>query len=95
MLLANYFLRKHGRPKLTLSNDVQKILLAYDFPGNVRELENAMQRTAILCHDKSVQKEHLPPEMQHQPISQKSWGTFADEKQRLLQEFEKSILLMR
>ena len=51
-LLARHFLRRssaEGEPALRLSNEAVEALNAYAFPGNVRELENAMTRAVALC----------------------------------------------
>ncbi len=62
-LLANYFLRefsgKSGR-KLTLSPETLRILLNYSFPGNVRELQNSMQRAVVSASESVVMPEDLP-----------------------------------
>ncbi|MCL1908286.1 MAG: sigma-54 dependent transcriptional regulator [Holophagaceae bacterium] len=49
---VNHFLsnacKRHGKPPMALSQDAMKLLGAYSFPGNVRELENLMERFAAL-----------------------------------------------
>ncbi|NTX01140.1 sigma-54 dependent transcriptional regulator [Myxococcus sp. CA040A] len=51
--LIGTFLReacaKNGRRPLTLSPDALSVMSAYDYPGNVRELRNLVERLAILC----------------------------------------------
>ena len=51
--LINTFLSeacvKNGRRPLTLSPDALAVMSAYDYPGNVRELRNLVERLAILC----------------------------------------------
>ncbi|PUA29613.1 MAG: sigma-54-dependent Fis family transcriptional regulator [Cellvibrio sp. 79] len=52
--LANYFIHKHGqryrKPELALSNCAQKLLTAYAWPGNIRELSHMMERAVLLAH---------------------------------------------
>ncbi len=52
-VLANYFIRKHGqryrKPELTLSGCAQKLLTAYCWPGNIRELSHMMERAVLLA----------------------------------------------
>lgn len=63
-LLADFFIRKHDR---LLSLDVRALtpaamdhLCAYDWPGNVRDLENAIQSAMILCTDGVIDVPQLP-----------------------------------
>ncbi|HET8706578.1 MAG TPA: helix-turn-helix domain-containing protein, partial [Pseudomonadales bacterium] len=62
-LLANYFLEKFGKdwemdiPRL--SKAAQNALSSYSFPGNVRELENILERAITLCDDDEIQPPHL------------------------------------
>ena len=57
-ILAQYFLatnaEKHGKTKLKFSNAASKCILCYGWPGNIRELENAVQRAVILCDGKTI-----------------------------------------
>lgn len=62
--LSNGFVRayaeKHGRPAKRLSREAQRILAAYDFPGNVRELANIIERAVIVCTEAEIQPGDLP-----------------------------------
>ena len=64
-LLVAHFLKRFGEgqePSVTeLSPEALDRLRFYGFPGNVRELENAIQRAATFCEGSTVQVEHLPP----------------------------------
>jgi len=66
-LLAGFFLDQFtARMKKTLrgfSEEAQYLLLRYDYPGNVRELENAIQRAVALAEDDVIRPEDLPPSM--------------------------------
>jgi two-component system response regulator HydG len=63
-LLAAYFLEKYarrlGRRVEDFSADAKAALLRYDFPGNVRELENAIERAVTLAEGSSIQRDDLP-----------------------------------
>ncbi len=46
------------------SNDAMEVLLNYDYPGNVRELENIIEHALIVCQDKIIERNHLPLSLQ-------------------------------
>jgi two-component system, NtrC family, response regulator HydG len=62
-LLANYFVRKFAqefqKKGLTISNKALEILSRYNWPGNIRELENTIQQSMIMADD-IIDSEHLP-----------------------------------
>jgi len=66
-LLADHFLKsvseKLGRPGMQFSVEALSLLMSYAWPGNIRQLQNAMQYSMIKCHDNTVLPEHLPPEL--------------------------------
>jgi transcriptional regulator with PAS, ATPase and Fis domain len=63
-LLAEHFLRRfsglNGKSIQRISDGVMAVLIAYDFPGNIRELENIMQYAVVLCRGEALETEHLP-----------------------------------
>ncbi len=63
--LANHFLRKYneklGKNINAISTEAMDILKKYNYPGNVRELENMMERTVALEAGSTVLPESLPP----------------------------------
>ncbi len=46
-----------------VSEDVLARLMDYDYPGNVRELENILEHAFVLCRGRLVELNHLPPEL--------------------------------
>lgn len=66
--LVEHFLRKFslgmGKQVSTVSDAAMRALLAYDFPGNVRELENTMERAMALEGSAEISLESLPPTLQ-------------------------------
>lgn len=66
-LLAKHFLlktiEKLNRPPMDFSEEALSILMNYDWPGNVRQLQNAIQFALIKCRTTPVLPEHLPPEI--------------------------------
>jgi PAS domain S-box-containing protein len=63
-LLIKHFLRKYnaikGRNIESVSDEVMNILMEYDYPGNIRELENAIEHAFALCKESYIQRRHLP-----------------------------------
>ena len=49
------------------SNDAMDVLLNYDFPGNVRELENIIEHALIVCQGDIIGRHHLPLALQRGP----------------------------
>ncbi|MBI5836229.1 MAG: sigma-54-dependent Fis family transcriptional regulator [Candidatus Eisenbacteria bacterium] len=66
-ILALYFLSRYahrlGKDLKEFSQEAQAVLLRYEYPGNVRELENAVQRAVTLAEGRQVQASDLPPWM--------------------------------
>ncbi|MBS1959636.1 MAG: sigma-54-dependent Fis family transcriptional regulator [Bdellovibrionales bacterium] len=66
-MLAEGFLKKFSeklnRKPLTFSKEALEVILTHRWPGNIRELENIMERVATLESQASVQASSLPPEM--------------------------------
>ncbi|HOP77634.1 MAG TPA: sigma 54-interacting transcriptional regulator [Thermogutta sp.] len=64
-LLIEYFVSKfnrlHGKGILGVSDEVLARLMDYDYPGNVRELENIIEHAFVLCRGHLIELEHLPP----------------------------------
>ena len=51
---------KHGRPGRRLSAEAMRYLKAYDFPGNVRELANIIERAVIISAEAQIETSDLP-----------------------------------
>jgi Nif-specific regulatory protein len=66
-LLAQHFARIHaervGRRVVGLSDEAREALRAYDWPGNVRQLGNAIERALVLGTDELIRREDLPDEV--------------------------------
>ncbi len=71
-LLMNFFIKKHTRDtnrKIKLDKKAENFLLNYTYPGNVRQLESAIERAILLCENDTITTEDLPPEMLATPAS--------------------------
>ncbi|HTM45984.1 MAG TPA: sigma-54 dependent transcriptional regulator [Polyangiaceae bacterium] len=68
-LLVDHFLgiycRKNGRERLSVQPDALRKLLDYSWPGNVRQLENVVERAAVLCRSDTIRMDDLPDDVAH------------------------------
>jgi DNA-binding NtrC family response regulator len=65
-LLATYFTEKYcrpGEPPKRISPQGMELLLHYRWPGNIRELENAIERACVTTRDDTIRPENLPQEI--------------------------------
>ena len=64
-LLAEHFMAKYatvaGAAPVGIAPDAMRRLTTYDWPGNIRELENVIERATIFCGDAAITAECLPP----------------------------------
>ncbi len=85
-LLANHFLRKFSQEYDRKVKDISPLalqkLVGYDWPGNIRELENKIQQTVVVTNSDVIMPEEidLPGETR----------TFKEEKRKLVSEFEQN-----
>jgi Nif-specific regulatory protein len=73
LLLAEHFLakyeREHGKIIKRISTPAIDMLASYHFPGNVRELENVIERAVLVCDEHVIHGHHLPPTLQTAEVS--------------------------
>jgi DNA-binding NtrC family response regulator len=71
-LLSYYFLKKYAllmKKEVTeIAEDVIALLMNYDFPGNVRELENIIERGVALTNGTAIETGHLPEDLRELSI---------------------------
>ena len=90
-LLVDHFIKRFNREKkkkiIGLSQETMAALMLYDWPGNIRELENAIEHAFILCKEELICLPHLPDKI----LSQIN-ATFAAAG-TTLKEIEKNAIL--
>ncbi len=97
-LLADHFLRMfsaaYQKSTLEVDSETMDYLIKYDFPGNVRELENIIQRAVILCRKKHLSLRHLPSEVLHEnvPAIENDSTDFHQAKAHTIAEFERTYI---
>lgn len=65
--LVKHFLDKYTHDmnkKISgISKDAEEVLIRYNWPGNVRQLENCVERAVVLCLENTIQTHNLPPDI--------------------------------
>jgi len=92
-LLCSYFLDKYrkefDKDIKGVSDEVLSIFMNSYFPGNVRELENVIERSVIVCEEGYIKKEHLPQRF----IGVKGYGDTKQKEFLTLAELEKKHIV--
>ncbi|MBR9986527.1 MAG: sigma-54-dependent Fis family transcriptional regulator [Desulfosarcina sp.] len=93
--LFRYFFDKYrrelGKPVDSISPDVVKLFVDYDFPGNVRELEHIVERAVILADGDTIERKHLPVRFLEDlnsagPSESRQFATLAELEKRYIVE---------
>lgn len=91
--LVLHFLNKYGqafgKEVRTVSEEVLDILSRYPFPGNVRELENIIERAVALSEDDEITTKDLPSDLRELSISSidaENWITLEKMEKKYIQE---------
>ena len=67
-ILVDHFIQKCNEQNLTnikrISSSAIDMLMVYHWPGNIRELENCIERASILCANEVIRSHNLPPTLQ-------------------------------
>ncbi len=95
-LLIGYFLRKHGghavRP-MDLSADARRMMMDYAWPGNVRQLESAIERALLLAEGDEITVEDLPVEIRQMAQAGGAGGFRLPPEGISFEDVEKSLIL--
>ena len=88
-LLARYFIAKYGKkmdkPIRRISDEAMNALMSHPWPGNIRELENAVESAVVVAETDEIRKEDLPMRMepQNDNVGQ-DWTLERAEKEHIL-----------
>jgi len=97
-LLIDYFLKKYSKENKKSISDISKearaFLLRYPYPGNVRELENIIERAMVLCRGEVITTQDLPFHLR-EGKSERLWESQKIEKSlpQSLEEIEKDLIV--
>jgi two-component system, NtrC family, response regulator HydG len=95
-LLVEHFLKQFnksfGRAIVGVSADVQRIFLGHPWPGNVRQLEHTLEHAFVLCRNRVITLDHLPPDFLNgvEPLIPRPRNTPQDELAAILQALEQT-----
>jgi len=93
--LTDYFLEKYraafGKPRIEVTRDAESALLAYPWPGNIRELENIIERSVIIARGQ-ITGDMIPTRAGGFPTSPEAEPVHLQEEGRLKQK-EKEVIL--
>lgn len=99
ILLARHFVtrfcRQHGKEEMRLSPQAESCLVAHDFPGNIRELENIIRRAVVLAEGSTIEPRHFPAGVRGEADSRLPAdrpSSFKAAKQQLIESFEREFL---
>jgi PAS domain S-box-containing protein len=74
-LLVDHFIKKlavgRGKKITGVSDDVVRLFMIHDFPGNIRELENLLEHAFVMCRNGEIKVEHLPKEFREAAVTDK------------------------
>lgn len=96
-LLIEHFTHKinrlGGKEIQGLSPEVLPVLMAHDFPGNIRELENIIEYAMVVCRNNLIQLDHLPDNLRpHQDSRASSSAGENGDRNLSLDEMERSFI---
>lgn len=85
LLLAEYYLKMHKNNKKELAEETKEFLLNYDFPGNVRELINFIDRGVLLAKEDKIYPRDLLPNLSDESPEKKGISLEDVEKEHILE----------
>jgi PAS domain S-box-containing protein len=93
-LLAKHFLGKYalkeGKPIHSFSSGAMQLLMDHDWPGNVRQLENAISHAVILAQNSVIERRHLPQFLKQAPADPPSTSLAENERRLILGVLQES-----
>jgi PAS domain S-box-containing protein len=94
-LLVNYFMdkfkKKFDKEIHSISSSAIRLMRNYEWPGNIRELENVLEHAFVVCQGKVIETEHLPERLW--AFLEKSQPLFDDKSSAsILQNAEKVVI---
>ncbi len=93
-ILIDYFIKKYADFSQFKVKGISKkaldILIDYDYPGNIRELENLIQRMLVLCRKEIIEPEDIPYEIKNKVKTDEKYSEKFDDK---IKRYERQLIL--
>jgi DNA-binding NtrC family response regulator len=94
--LVDYFIAKHvagsHRPIRGLTPGARNLIMSYSWPGNVRQLESAIERAILLCEGNEIEVEDLPVEIRQEGTSAAAFNFKLPPEGISFDEVERSLI---
>ncbi|HHT9137065.1 MAG TPA: sigma-54-dependent transcriptional regulator [Candidatus Wunengus sp. YC60] len=93
-----YFSEKHQKRIASISSEAMKVLISYNWPGNVRQLKNVIESAVVLTNNEILDTTDLPEEIKHPEntsVTLKNIDyslSFRDAKKILIENFERDFI---
>ncbi|MFB3924883.1 MAG: sigma 54-interacting transcriptional regulator [Syntrophales bacterium] len=93
--LANFFLARYnqvfGKRIKKIDDSAMKALLEYNWPGNIRQLESAVEKAVLMCEGETISINDIKSELQ-KPVPRQKFDVQIPDKGLNFEEFEKTLL---
>ena len=93
-----YFSEKHQKRIASISSEAMKVLISYNWPGNVRQLKNVIESALVLANNEILDTTDLPEEIKHPENNAMTLKnvdynlSFRDAKKILIENFERDFI---
>ena len=86
-----------SHPAKRVSDEAWEYIMNYSWPGNIRELENAIERAVIMCKEEMIRREHFPFDLEARikpidSLTQHSNGDQIPSLSGAVEQLEKKLL---
>ncbi len=89
-LLVEHFIKvlkkRTRKPIEKVSPEAIHVLRKYEFPGNVRELQNAIEHAFVMCHGRSIEPEHLPGKIVNAAALKNGYNNHPKSEKKIIEE---------
>lgn len=94
-LLIKHFIKKYCKFELlpNITPKAYQILTSYHWPGNIRELENVIERALILSDGRDIYPDHIPERLRHLSRKSENFSIELPDSGIVLDELEKELIL--